>query len=765
MPPVQPLPPRGRRRPRWLLPAVLSAAGVGLTVLAAVWLFSRPSGKPLPEPSSQPAEVVYIGAEVPSPAPPATVPAGTPGSGADDATAAMSPPAGTQAVLPAPLVAPTPPAPPVPVPVPSPPVPSPPAQVQRTEGWLCEYYDGLTTESRETLRQAPCFAGVPSQTSWVTRLDLPRNRGDHYAARVCGYVVPAVSGAYRFCLSADDRAELWLSRDELPRNVECVARVVASVKLNAWQTYTGQVSELRSLAAGSRYYAEALLFEREKSDHLQVAWQAGETGAVTVLGGRLLRPWIEDEATVRREQTAAEAEADGIVRRFVEGFRFADAAQALADEAPRWRTGAARETFAAAGKRCLLLADLFAFVQTELRRGPLRGGWITPRGNLDVTGADAQGVTVAPGRIFAWAEVPPDQMLVFVNALVPKAAGDPAARGRLMLAAAVFCRDIAGGAEQAARYREKALAESPAVAETADRLVGDPTSLRLRSARDDLSRTAKPMAAVPAWAEARLAELDAGVGNGLLCECWTNSPGGSVDDGRRQGLPAKPSHVRFRIASFDLPRDRGDRFLVRVRGDLVPAESGLFTFYVSCDERGELWLCQEGTGTNLTRIVRVGNPRGFQRWDESGEQKSRPVRLEKGRRYRIEALQKEDRGTDHFSVAWTGPGIEKPKVIPAECLSCVGETRLPAAAEEKRHRTIEDLFQALSLARQYEEACAMAEARLNAGDARDGADEIQRLAGQATAAAREADAIVKRTTAALPVLRSAMRGAPGAGGR
>ncbi len=64
------------------------------------------------------------------------------------------------------------------------------------------------------------------------------------------------------------------------------------------------------------------------------------------------------------------------------------------------------------------------------------------------------------------------------------------------------------------------------------------------------------------------------------------------------------------------------------------------------------------------------------RWNKYPEQRSKPVRLEAGKRYYIEALMKEQGGGDNLSVAWEGPGIAQ-EVIPGAYLA-------PPDAPDKR---------------------------------------------------------------------------------
>lgn len=55
-------------------------------------------------------------------------------------------------------------------------------------------------------------------------------------------------------------------------------------------------------------------------------------------------------------------------------------------------------------------------------------------------------------------------------------------------------------------------------------------------------------------------------------------------------------------------------------------------------------------------------------WGNQPNQASEPVQLEADRFYFLQVIHKEDGGPDHMSVAWSGPGIPAPVIIPATAL-------------------------------------------------------------------------------------------------
>ena len=129
---------------------------------------------------------------------------------------------------------------------------------------------------------------------------------------------------------------------------------------------------------------------------------------------------------------------------------------------------------------------------------------------------------------------------------------------------------------------------------------------------------------------------------------------------------AAPSITRL-ITSAESLRNLGENFGTRLRGTLVPARAGNYTFWIAADERAELWLSDSASKFDKLLIALVSEATGARRWDVSSGQVSRTIYLEAGREYHIEALAKESTGADHLSVAWRAPGGKR-EVIPGDQL-------------------------------------------------------------------------------------------------
>ena len=123
------------------------------------------------------------------------------------------------------------------------------------------------------------LATTPTSTGTLTTLEGPQNSGDDYGARIRGYITAPASGIYKFWLTADEAAELWISNDEEEVNSFKRAELTAPVAFRDWAA--GAASPLLLLEAGKRYYVEVRHKEGAGNDHVSVGWlKPGETGTV-----------------------------------------------------------------------------------------------------------------------------------------------------------------------------------------------------------------------------------------------------------------------------------------------------------------------------------------------------------------------------------------------------------------------------------------------------------------------------------------------------
>ena len=142
----------------------------------------------------------------------------------------------------------------------------------------------------------------------------------------------------------------------------------------------------------------------------------------------------------------------------------------------------------------------------------------------------------------------------------------------------------------------------------------------------------------------------------ILREWWTGISGneiGLLTD--NSNYPDNPSGSDY-LTSFEAPADWADNYGTRVRGYIHPPISGDYTFWISTDDFGELWLSSDDNSANATRIAHVPGWANDYDWYKFPEQQSASISLNAGQRYYVEVLQKEGGGLDNLAVAWQMPG-------------------------------------------------------------------------------------------------------------
>ena len=139
----------------------------------------------------------------------------------------------------------------------------------------------------------PEYPDRPSGSEVLGKLETPPDWGDHYVARLRGFLRVPADGNYTFWITADDEAELFLGANEDAATAKRIATVSTAMKLDEWNRSAEQKSQGVFLKAGNRYYIEARQREWRGHDHLTVAWQ-GPGFERQVIGGDYLSPWRAD---------------------------------------------------------------------------------------------------------------------------------------------------------------------------------------------------------------------------------------------------------------------------------------------------------------------------------------------------------------------------------------------------------------------------------------------------------------------------------------
>lgn len=156
---------------------------------------------------------------------------------------------------------------------------------------------------------------------------------------------------------------------------------------------------------------------------------------------------------------------------------------------------------------------------------------------------------------------------------------------------------------------------------------------------------------------------------GILQQIWTNMPGFNVanltSDAR---YPYAPTTTRT-LTTFEGPAGYGSNYGTRIRALLTPPTTGSYTFYISSDDSSSLLFNAGGSASGAAQIASVSGYTNPGVYTTQVSQTSAAFALTGGQPCYIEALQKQGNGGDFLQVAWTGPGIASPTIIPGSALN------------------------------------------------------------------------------------------------
>jgi len=108
------------------------------------------------------------------------------------------------------------------------------------------------------------------------------------------------------------------------------------------------------------------------------------------------------------------------------------------------------------------------------------------------------------------------------------------------------------------------------------------------------------------------------------------------------------------LTSFEA-NNKGNYFTARIIGYICPPQTGDYTFWISGDDATRLTLSTDDNPDNVQLIAYNFGRTNFREFGKYASQKSKPVFLQAGRRYYIEAQHAEFLDSDHLTVAWQMP--------------------------------------------------------------------------------------------------------------
>jgi hypothetical protein len=155
-----------------------------------------------------------------------------------------------------------------------------------------------------------------------------------------------------------------------------------------------------------------------------------------------------------------------------------------------------------------------------------------------------------------------------------------------------------------------------------------------------------------------------GQGSVLIEEWYTASTGQQVTDNvdtlHAYINSGKAPSKSYWASKLDRPDGGEDYWGGRMRGYIIPPETGDYTFWTASDDDSEVWLSTDDTPANATMICNVEGWMNYQDWTyTSGSPgttyKSAPIPLEAGKRYYVDVFFSDGTGGGFDTVAWGGP--------------------------------------------------------------------------------------------------------------
>ncbi|MDR1497834.1 MAG: hypothetical protein LBS59_05410, partial [Puniceicoccales bacterium] len=163
-------------------------------------------------------------------------------------------------------------------------------------GFLREVWSSIAGLQVSQLRSATAhFRTEPVIRSLTNGAEAPQNIANQYGQRLRGYITIPVSGDYRFYLTADDRAELYISPTTSKFQKQLVAQVAPlHAGVNEWTKYADQRSEILSLTAGQKIYVEILHKEDGGGDHARLGWTTPLSQTIALVPATVLTSFVYD---------------------------------------------------------------------------------------------------------------------------------------------------------------------------------------------------------------------------------------------------------------------------------------------------------------------------------------------------------------------------------------------------------------------------------------------------------------------------------------
>ncbi|MCX8156061.1 MAG: lamin tail domain-containing protein [Verrucomicrobiae bacterium] len=199
---------------------------------------------------------------------------------------------------------------------------------------------------------------------------------------------------------------------------------------------------------------------------------------------------------------------------------------------------------------------------------------------------------------------------------------------------------------------------------------------------------------VTIWWAALLVLAPALSAQSLLREVWYGVEGNSVADlTSHPDYPSSPAEFSY-ITLFEGPVNIGERYGTRIRGYLIPPQTGNYIFWIASDNASQLLLSTNEMPANKRLLATVQNYTGSREWTKEPNQQSAPVSLVAGQRYYVEVLHVEGTGGDNIAVGWQLPDGTLNRPITSEYLApWVRSTNPPVILQQPQSQVVQEFSQ------------------------------------------------------------------------
>jgi glucose/arabinose dehydrogenase len=507
---------------------------------------------------------------------------------------------------------------------------------------VCTGDGKLYVETWSNIGSSTCISAIPlsntpttATTVTLTGFEAPANPANNFGMRLRGYVCAPETGEYTFYLSSDNAGILYLSTDTNPSTKQTIAFLPSCGYTNfrQWTKYPEQTSVKIALVAGQRYYIEAQFKESDGGEHLSVGWQtpSAPTAAVQIIPASSLTAFIPPTTSTD----------DG--KLYI-------------------------ETWSNIGSSTCVSAIPLSNTPTTATTVALTG-FEAPANPADNFGMRLRGYVSAPETGEYTFYLSSDNAgILFLSTNT-----DPATKQTIAFLPSCGYTNL----RQWTKYPEQ---KSVKIALVAGQKYYIEAQFKESGGGEHLSvgwqMPSAPTAAVqiiPASSLSAFVPPNTCTGDSkLYVDIWSNiSTSTCYGDVPVNTAPTTTSTVT--VSAFEAPANATNNFGMRLRGYICAPETGAYSFYVSSDNSGVLYLSTNDNPANKQQIAFIPNCdyTNFRQWTKYPQQKSVPINLIAGQKYYIEAVFKEGDGGEHLSVGWQRPSAPTAavQVIPASLIT------------------------------------------------------------------------------------------------